>query len=328
MRTLQKIQSQHIVAIDVETVRVSEHYEDLSEGFKSAWEYKNKFEGRIPTEQELSDSWLRTSSLYTEFSKICAVSITFLHGGKLFCKEFYGKNEKALLEALAITLNNISAKSSDYRLAGHASKYFDYPFLCKRFIVNGMQLPDLLEVTTLKPWEQRNLCTNELWKVGGTGSGSSLQALCNVLDIPVSKVDLVGDEVGTAYFNNELERIGRYCSYDTIATFNILRKFKYEPIFQFDEVEYKLGYSDDTFVTEQLPTPTPLKDIYNSDYFSDQAKQQLSSKFPKKLTKKDRETIKTILEAIYIRSEFQDTDNLSVQTAKKSEIEEFVKTLK
>jgi hypothetical protein len=42
----------------------------------------------------------------------------------------------------------------------------------------------------------KNMDTNELWKSFGTGPGSSLQALCNVLGIPVSKVDLVGDEVG------------------------------------------------------------------------------------------------------------------------------------
>lgn len=41
--------------------------------------------------------------------------------------------------------------------------------------------------------------------MGGTGSGSSLQALCTVLGIPVSKVDLVGDEVGAVYFEGILK---------------------------------------------------------------------------------------------------------------------------
>ena len=80
--------------------------------------------------------------------------------------------------------------------------------------------------------------TNDLWKSFGTGPGSSLQALCTVLNIPISKVDLVGDEVGAAYFKGELTRIADYCSLDTIATFNVFRFFKKESIFSFEEVVY------------------------------------------------------------------------------------------
>ena len=84
----------------------------------------------------------------------------------------------------------------------------------------------------------KNLDTNELWKSFGTGPGSSLQAVCTVLNVPVSKVDLVGDEVGEAYFKGELERIAKYCSLDTIATFNVFRVFKKETIFPFEQVVY------------------------------------------------------------------------------------------
>jgi hypothetical protein len=58
------------------------------------------------------------------------------------------------------------------------------------------------------------------------------------LNIPISKVDLVGDEVGEAYFRGELKRIADYCSLDTIATFNVFRFFKKESIFSFEEVVY------------------------------------------------------------------------------------------
>lgn len=41
----------------------------------------------------------------------------------------------------------------------------------------------------------------------GTGAGSSFEALCNVLQIPVSKVDLVGDEVGKSFYNKEYAKL-------------------------------------------------------------------------------------------------------------------------
>lgn len=244
MKVLNNIKSEHVVAIDIETVRVEKNYDDLSEGYQSAWEYKNKQNGEIP--DNLDELWEKTSSLYAEFSKVCAVSLVFLDKNqKLKCYEFYGDDELILLENLSVLLDKIGSNPA-FRLLGHASKFFDFPFLAKRFVINGMDIPSILDSTTLKPWEQRNMCSNELWKAGGTGAGSSLQALCNCLAIPVSKVDLVGDEVGSAFYRGEYERIGRYCSYDAIATFNIIRKFKKETIFDFESTDYV-----PVFVTEK-----------------------------------------------------------------------------
>ena len=326
MKVLSRIKSEHLVTIDIETVRLAEHFKDLDKGTQSAWEYKNKQDGKVPELKELAKLWEQTSSLYAEFSKICAVSLAYVHNGILYCKEFYGADEKEILENLALTLQNISNRGKEYRLAGHAAKYFDYPFLVKRFIINEMDIPMILDSTDAKPWEQMNLCTNELWKVGGTGPGSSLQALCNTLKIPTSKVDLVGDEVGKAYFAGEYERIGRYCSYDAIATFNILRTFKKESIYMFRDVIYIDGQAG--IKKEEIAEVCPLQMIYNSDYFSDDSKESLRKTLSKKkLTKKDRELISTILEASYVKDGMFNKDSLDVKTAKLEEIQEFLTTV-
>lgn len=300
MKILDNIKSEDIISLDIESCRVEEHFENLSEGYREAWAYKNKQDGKIPTEQELSDLWERTSSLYPEFSKICAISLSFLHSGKLYCKEFYGPNEKKLLEMVSVTLQNIVVKGSNekikYRLLGHASKYFDYPFMAKRYVINGMQLPDILDVTMMKPWEQTNLCSNELWKMGGTGPGSSLQALCNVLDIPISKVDLVGDEVAQVYFQGGYARIGRYCSYDTVATFNVFRRFKKEAIFQFDEVEYKSYSTEDETPVEKAEKLPLLQRIFNNKNITNEDRTEVLALLKKrKLPKKDKEVIMEII---------------------------------
>lgn len=241
MKLLNNISTRYIVSLDIETVRIEENFENLSEDWQSAWEYKNKQGGEVPTYEELSDLWNKKAPLYAEFSKVCAVSLTFLDANeeRLLCKEFYGEDEERLLRELKEFLDRISAKSKDFRLVGHGAKYFDYPFLCKRYVIKELDIPLILDTAHLKPWESMNLCTNaDVWKMGGTGSGSSLQALCTALSLPISKVDLVGDEVGNAYFKGEYERIGRYCSLDTIATFNVIRKIKKEKIFKFEEVVY------------------------------------------------------------------------------------------
>lgn len=96
-------------------MRLTDEFKDLDEGFRDAWRYKNKQDGIVPLEEELSESWKRLA-LYAEFSKICAVSLAYLdQQGNLVCKEYYGEDEKAILEALSVTLNNMKAHNSQYR---------------------------------------------------------------------------------------------------------------------------------------------------------------------------------------------------------------------
>ena len=300
MKAVQNIKSSLIVGLDIKTVRLVDEFKDLDEGFKDAWRYKNKQDGIIPTEEELSESWKRLASLYAEFSKICAVSLAYLDPqGKLVCKEYYGENEKAILEALSVTLNNMQAHNSQYRLVGHASKYFDYPYTSKRYIINELQIPNCLDSSNLKPWEGMNLCTNDLWKCGGTGAGSSLQALCNVLGVPISKVDLVGDEVGSAYFRKEFARIGRYCSYDSVATFNIFRKFKQEDIFEFDQVQYITAYSEDVVEKEIVEEQPLLQKIYATKAVTKEDKEQLKEILKKnKISKKEKEIVFDLIRGV------------------------------
>lgn len=238
MKAISQINSADLLTIDIEVVRLSKDFSTLPENFRSAWSYKLKNEGEMPSEEELSDKWDKMASLYAEFAKVCAISLTYLKDGVLKCKSYYGADEKEILSNFAKDLNLFKKHNPNYRLLGHAAKYYDYPILCKRYIINGIDIPEILDESGAKPWEMKNMDTNDLWKSFGTGPGSSLQALCTVLNIPISKVDLVGDEVGEAYFRGELERISEYCSLDTIATFNVFRFFKKEPTFSFDEVIY------------------------------------------------------------------------------------------
>ena len=326
MKAVQNIKSSLIVGLDIETVRLADEFKDLDEGFKDAWRYKNKQDGIIPTEEELSESWKRLASFYAEFSKICAVSLAYLDPqGKLVCKEYYGENEKAILEALSVTLNNMQAHNSQYRLVGHASKYFDYPYTSKRYIINELQIPNCLDSSNLKPWEGMNLCTNDLWKCGGTGAGSSLQALCNVLGVPISKVDLVGDEVGSAYFRKEFARIGRYCSYDSVATFNIFRKFKQEGIFEFDQVQYITAYSEDMVEKEVVEEQPLLQKIYKATNISEETRKQIQERLSKKkVSKKDKEYLEDILSSLYVNSAMFSADKPEIKERKKQEIKELI----
>lgn len=328
MKLLKQIKTKYFVSLDIETVRYTEHFEDLSEEWQSAWEYKNKQDGEIPDQEVLSNLWSKKASLYAEFSKICAVSLAFLDksGESLLCKEFYGEDELQLLTDLGLFLDRIASGDKNFRLVGHAAKYFDYPFLSKRYIITGLDIPLILDTAHLKPWENTNLCTNQdIWKMGGTGSGSSLQALCTVLGIPVSKVDLVGDEVGAVYFEGDFERIGRYCSYDTIATFNIIRRIKKEPIFQFEEVKFLDEVKEEAALPEPLPI---LERIYTSKEVNDTDRKELKVLIKKKkLAKKDIPVVKDIITRLYVNSEMFKADKAAIVQSKEEEINNLIEEI-
>jgi hypothetical protein len=331
MKLLKDIPTKNLISIDIETVRLVEKYEDLPEDWQKGWEYKNKQSGEVPYFEELADSWEKTSSLYAEFSKVCAISVTFLSktGDKLMCKEFWGEDENKILSDLSDLLTQFNNSSKDFRLVGHAAKYFDYPFLCKRFMINGLDTPLMLDVAHLKPWENRNLCTNQdIWRCGGSGAGSSLQAMCLAMGVPVSKVDLVGDEVGAAYFRGEFERIGTYCSYDTIATFNIIRKIKKEGIFSFNEVIY-LDRAVEQGETKKeelvLEEMSPLLKIYKATNIDEETQSKIESLLKKKkMTKKDRVILEDILVSSYINNEMFKSDKEDVKDRKKQEIKDIL----
>lgn len=328
MNILSNVEIRYIVAIDIETVRISEDFGDLSEDYQTAWEYKHKHEGEIPVQEELSDLWRKQASLYAEFSKICAVSVVFLDksGEKLICKGIVNNDEKIILEELSNLLNKISDGSPKFRLAGHASNWFDFPFLCKRYIINQIEIPRILDDTDKKPWETLNIDTNSLWKMGKQGPGSSLQALCVSLGIPTSKADMVGDEVGREFFKGNLEGIKEYCNKDAIATFNILRRFKYQNIFMFEDVHY-LDDSIDT--NDSIQNDGILNILAMTKDFSSDVKNGIREKLiNKKVLKKEWSIIEDIVYNIYVNNEMFKSDSEDVANQKRAEVEAFFKELK
>lgn len=323
MRKIASIDSRYVISIDIETVRLDDKFSDVPESFQDAWTYKNKQAGIIPDQDELDDLWMRQSSLYAEFAKVCAVSMAFLdqEGKTLICRGIASTNEYGLLIELSNFLERIRSSNPNFRLMGHASFYFDFPFLSKRYLINGIAIPRILDETHLKPWEKMNLDTNDIWKCGGTGPGSSLQALCTVMDVPISKVDMVGDEVGREYFKGNISGIRDYCNKDAVATFNVFRRFKGESIFMFDEVVYM----NDSDIEEAEVVPmSPLEKLREDGVLSNEVKNGLLAMIdPDNVTGDDLDNLVTIVTAHYLNK----TDKVSEKKSKEAEVKHFIYSL-
>jgi hypothetical protein len=125
-------------------------------------------------------------------------------------------------------------------LCAHNGKEFDFPYLCRRMVINGISLPGLLQISGKKPWEIPHLDTMEMWKFGDFKSYTSLNLLAHALGIPTPKDDIDGSMVGEVYWSQkDLKRISTYCEKDVLTAAQVFLRLIGEPPIKPDHVEYK-----------------------------------------------------------------------------------------
>ncbi len=124
-------------------------------------------------------------------------------------------------------------------LCAHNGKEFDFPYLCRRMLINGLNIPKQLQIAGKKPWEINHLDTMELWKFGDFKNYTSLNLLATVLGIPNPKDDIQGSDVHWVYWQEkDLKRIQTYCQKDVLTTAQILMKFKGMPSLSEELISY------------------------------------------------------------------------------------------
>lgn len=208
----------HILFIDIETVGAAQDYQSLPERLKAHWDYKAGFLRK--DEKSAEELFNERGGIYAEFGKIVCIGMGYIASSdkgplpQLRIKTLFGDQETELLQLFADTLAD---KFSDPRLTlcAHNGKEFDFPYLCRRMIVNGVKLPQVLQIAGKKPWEISHIDTLELWKFGDYKHYTSLDLLAALMGIDTSKNDLSGDKVNQTYYqDNDLPRIAKYCAQD------------------------------------------------------------------------------------------------------------------
>lgn len=212
-----------VLFLDIETVPIWSDYDKVPERFKYLWD--KKAQRLIKDDEEDSRSIYDRAGIYAEFGKIVCISVGAIKDGKLRIKSFADHDEKKLLMDFASLLN--TRYNADYhQLCAHNGKEFDFPYICRRMVINGIKLPSLLNIAGKKPWEIKHIDTMELWKFGDFKNYTSLELLTAVFDIPTPKDDIDGSEVGKVYWqDNDLDRIVTYCQKDVVSIVQLMLKY-------------------------------------------------------------------------------------------------------
>jgi len=231
---LYSLNFEKILFLDIETVPIVENYDQLPERFQKLWDRKCEFLKR--EEDDTPDRLFSRAGIYSEFGRIICISSGFFSKNEFRIKSFYGDDELILLQQFGDLLSNYYNQRGQM-LCAHNGKEFDYPYIARRMLINGIRLPAILNMAGKKPWEVPHLDTLELWKFGDYKSYTSLDLLTAVFGIPTPKGDIDGSMVGEVYYKEkDLPRIVKYCERDTLAVAQLLSRYAGRPLIREEQV--------------------------------------------------------------------------------------------
>jgi 3'-5' exonuclease len=228
---IEEIKLENILFLDIETVPISQTYSELPENMVKFW---NKKADSLTNKTQSPEEVFQRAGIYAEFGKVVCISVGIIHIAQNIkhfrLKSFYGEDEKMVLQ-LFVDLLNKSYNNDKFYLCAHNGKEFDFPYISRRCLINGIKLPLLLNIAGKKPWEIKHLDTLELWKFGDYKHYTSLNLLTEIFNIPSPKDDIDGSQVAAVFYKEkDLPRIARYCQKDVVAIAQLFLRFRCEEL--------------------------------------------------------------------------------------------------
>lgn len=227
-----------ILFLDIETASLTESFEELDPRLQDEWVKKERLiktteEGQI----DPGSLYFDRAGIHAEFGQIVCIGVGYYQRKKkekklvFRSKVFANESEKELLQEFSALLDK-----KKWVLCAHNGKEFDFPYICRRMLIQGIPLPEPLQISGKKPWEVRHLDTMELWKFGDYKHYTRLELLASVFGIPSSKDDLDGSQVNsTFHLENDLEKIKKYCLKDVEVTARVYLAMN--PQLELEEIE-------------------------------------------------------------------------------------------
>lgn len=237
---LEKVTLEKVLFLDIETVPQTYQYPDLDEEGKHLFEMKTRFMQN--DEKSYEQLYNERGGIYAEFGKIVCISVGFVRdtstGRQIRMKSYYHDDEETLLKQFKGLLEE-HYNTPYHILCGHNAKEFDFPYICRRMLINGIKLPPILDIAGKKPWEISHLDTLELWKFGDYKAFTSLALLCHVFHIPTPKDDISGADVARVYYEEkDLERIKVYCEKDVLALIQLFLRMRGDALVDEGDVQF------------------------------------------------------------------------------------------
>jgi len=206
--------------LDLKTVAATAKFNQLDPRLQRQWEHKI---GHFRKEENWSiQEWYdNRASYYAEYGRIIGVGFGALYWDEhdrphLRVKTLFDDDERALLRQLVQVLERYPA--DELSLCAHNGKEFDFPYLCRRLLIQGVPLPPALNLAGRKPWENPHQDTLERWRFGDARHFVPLEVLAALLNVPSDAAERTGDEVSRLYYqDHDLAGIRRYAQQNIVT---------------------------------------------------------------------------------------------------------------
>lgn len=212
--------AKNLLFIDIETAACVGSFEELGERMQEIW---HKKAAHLKNEETATtaDLFFQRAAIYAEFGKVICIGVGVLHWDTNDQMSFRVKtldhpDERTLLNDFKQLVEKYP--DDQLTLCAHNGKEFDFPYLCRRMLINELELPRSLQFSGKKPWEILHQDTLEMWKFGDYKNYTPLDLLAALFKIPSSKSDISGQDVTRVYYEEkDLARICRYCREDVVV---------------------------------------------------------------------------------------------------------------
>lgn len=231
-----RLNLENILFLDIETVPQERSFADLDDEFKALYADKTRYQRK---DEFTPDEFYDKAGIWAEFGMIVCISVGYfkLTGDmrQFRTTSFHGSEEMLLKEFKNLLETHFGR--AQHVLCAHNGKEFDFPYIARRMIVNGIKLPFKLDLFGKKPWEVPHLDTLELWKFGDYKHYTSLKLLTKILGIPSPKQDIDGSQVRNVFYEeNDVDRIIEYCERDVVAVAQIVLRLRNEQLLDDSEI--------------------------------------------------------------------------------------------
>lgn len=228
MKKLKGIKSEDLVFLNIEKARKFSEIEGSED--ETMWFHKMSYHKEL-SEMGAKDSYKYKATDYPEFSKIVCVTLGTIKDGELVTTTYNDLDEKTLLTKLNSDLELFRRKKPKTNICGYCPKKIDMPFIFKRSIINGIRPSELIDVGGFERWHIESVELKELWQ--GTGFfGASLKEICYSLGLEYQDLEELKDACEISNEKEGVEIITEISEKKLKAVANVLRRFKFEEIFE------------------------------------------------------------------------------------------------
>lgn len=196
---------------DIETIPSAEvHREIHIEIIKKLSSKKSK------TVEEIHEE----TSFEGTFGRLCCIGIIKENSSGIIQKEVFSGTEKEILTKFWRSAADVD------QFIGHNIWNFDFPFIYKRSIINGIK--PRMNISFARYKNLPIYDTQQEWELWGYQKAQKLDTLAKVLNLPTSKDEMDGSMVWKYFQEGKIKEICKYCMKDVELTRQVYYRMTFE----------------------------------------------------------------------------------------------------